>query len=456
MIDSRISGFYRMAIDERLDELLQRGIIDAETAKRLRNSKGLLSLDVADRMVENVIGVFGLPLAVAPNFLVNDRDYVVPMVTEEPSVVAAVSAAAMLVRNSGGFTATSTEPVTIGQIHLHDLADEQAAVKRIAAAEAELVALANELQPGLVERGGGAIGLEIRRLQLADGRNTLALHLLVDTRDAMGANLVNTMCEGIADRVAELGGGTAVLKILSNLADRSMISASTRIPVEHLGAEGAKLRDAIVASSLISLGWDLYQFYFPIYGHSIGLAPSTIGTIISTFALAVFSIRIALPRLARKYTEFELLLYGIAFSGAALLLFPLFRDPYVCLMRADHPDIGRKLTKKQFLSASHALVSYKGGHRVIEEALERAGLSRKIALRVPHFTVLPMVLERSDLVLILPAKIARVYERQGGFKFLPLPVPIPPADVAAHWHERFERDPGNRWLRETIMELFTE
>ena len=135
---------------------------------------------------------------------------------------------------------------------------------------------------------------------------------------------------------------------------------------------------------------------------------------------------------------------------------PLFRDPYVCLMRAGHPAAGTRLTKKAFLEASHALVSYKGGHRVIEEALERAGLARKIALRVPHFTVLPMVLERSDLILILPAKIARVYERQGGFKFLPLPVPIPPADVAAHWHERFERDPGNRWLRETIMELFTE
>jgi DNA-binding transcriptional LysR family regulator len=101
-------------------------------------------------------------------------------------------------------------------------------------------------------------------------------------------------------------------------------------------------------------------------------------------------------------------------------------------------------------------VSYKGGHRVIEEALERAGLARNIALRVPHFTVVPMVLERSDLILTLPSKIARVYERQGGFRVLPPPVPIPPADVAAHWHERFERDPGNRWLRETITELFTE
>ena len=134
----------------------------------------------------------------------------------------------------------------------------------------------------------------------------------------------------------------------------------------------------------------------------------------------------------------------------------LFRDPYVCLMRADHPAIGKTLTKKKFLAASHALVSYKGGHRVIEEALERAGLARRIALRVPHFTVVPMVLERSDLILTLPSKVARVYQQRGKFKSLPPPVPIPPADVAAHWHERFERDPGNRWLREMIMELFTE
>jgi DNA-binding transcriptional LysR family regulator len=130
----------------------------------------------------------------------------------------------------------------------------------------------------------------------------------------------------------------------------------------------------------------------------------------------------------------------------------LFRDPYLCLMRADHPITA--LTKKKFAEASHALVSYRGGHRVIEEALERAGLARKIALRVPHFTVVPMVLERTDLILTLPARVARVFERRGKLKSLPPPVPIPPAEVAVHWHERFEADPGNRWLREQIVELF--
>ncbi len=134
---------------------------------------------------------------------------------------------------------------------------------------------------------------------------------------------------------------------------------------------------------------------------------------------------------------------------------PLFRDPYVCLMRADHPAIGKTLTRKRFVEASHVLVSYRGGHRVIEEALERAGLARRIALRVPHFTVVPMVLARTDLILILPQRVARVFERQGGFKYLPAPVPIPPADVGVHWHDRFDADAGNRWLREQLIELFT-
>jgi DNA-binding transcriptional LysR family regulator len=132
----------------------------------------------------------------------------------------------------------------------------------------------------------------------------------------------------------------------------------------------------------------------------------------------------------------------------------LFRDPYVCLMRADHPI--ERLTRKKFLEASHALVTYRaGGHRVIEEALERAGVARRIALRVPHFTVMPMVLERTDLILTLPARVARVYESRGRFKSLPPPVPIPAAEVAVHWHERFDGDPGNRWLRQQIVELFS-
>jgi DNA-binding transcriptional LysR family regulator len=133
---------------------------------------------------------------------------------------------------------------------------------------------------------------------------------------------------------------------------------------------------------------------------------------------------------------------------------PLFRDPYLCLFRENHPRIGGKLTRKVFLDAPHALVTYRGGHRVIEEALERAGLARKVALRVPHFTVVPMILEKSDLILTLPARVARVFERRGRLRALPPPVPIPPAEVAVHWHERFEADTGNGWLRAQVVELF--
>ncbi|TAK80172.1 MAG: LysR family transcriptional regulator [Betaproteobacteria bacterium] len=143
--------------------------------------------------------------------------------------------------------------------------------------------------------------------------------------------------------------------------------------------------------------------------------------------------------------------------GAPIKRRVLFRDPYVCLMRAGHPALAGRLTRRKFLDASHVLVTYRGGgHRVIEEALERAGIARRIALRVPHFTVVPMVLERTNLILTLPARVARVYERRGSFRALPAPVPIPPAEVAVHWHERFESDPGNRWFREQIVELFSE
>jgi DNA-binding transcriptional LysR family regulator len=140
--------------------------------------------------------------------------------------------------------------------------------------------------------------------------------------------------------------------------------------------------------------------------------------------------------------------------GAPVRRQALFKDPYLCLMRADNPIA--VLSRKKFMEASHALVTYRGGHRVIEEALERAGITPRIALRVPHFTVVPMVLERTDLILTLPARVARVFERRGKLKALPPPVPIPQAEVAVHWHERFEADPGNRWLRGLMVELYSE
>jgi DNA-binding transcriptional LysR family regulator len=135
----------------------------------------------------------------------------------------------------------------------------------------------------------------------------------------------------------------------------------------------------------------------------------------------------------------------------------LFRDPYVCMMRADHPRIGARLTRRRFCEASHVLVASVGaGHRVIEEMFVVEGLERRIALRVPHFMVVPMILERTDLVVAVPERVAAVFERLGRFKTRALPFEIPRTDVRVHWHERFEQEPGNRWVREQIIALFAE
>lgn len=250
MKDSRIAGFYRMSVAERIDMLAARGWLDEAAASRLRSASP--APDVTDRLIENVIGVFGLPLAAAPNFTINGRDFVVPMVVEEPSVVAGVSSAAKIARAGGGFTVTATDPVLVGQIQLVDLADPGAAVAAIEGAASALVAHANALQPALVERGGGARGIEIFRHRLPGGAECVVLHLLVDTRDAMGANLVNTMCEGIAGDVERLVPGRAALKILSNLADRSIVTAAASIPAAALaedGFSGEQVRDAIVRAT---------------------------------------------------------------------------------------------------------------------------------------------------------------------------------------------------------------
>ncbi|MEO7404683.1 MAG: LysR family transcriptional regulator [Burkholderiales bacterium] len=133
---------------------------------------------------------------------------------------------------------------------------------------------------------------------------------------------------------------------------------------------------------------------------------------------------------------------------------PLFSDPYFALVRADHPRIGARFTRAAFESASHCLVQSIGsGHGVIEEALRRHGLEQRIALRLPHFTVVPMILERTDLVVSVPARVARIFASMGRFRALPLPVPVPHAEVKLHWHERFDQDPGSRWLRERIIAL---
>ena len=230
---SRIKGFSLLGQRERLATLAAgAGLPDGEELGSLLGPP--LSFDVADHMIENAIGVFGLPFGVGLNFQVNGRDRIVPMAVEEPSVVAAASCAARLVRAAGGFSANADPALMIGQIHLLGVADLAVARARLESAAPRLLAAAETVHPNLVRRGGGARALELRELRETPCGPVLVVHLVVDVGDAMGANIVNTMVEAIAPDVAELSGGEARLCILSNLADRRLARASVRIPVEVL------------------------------------------------------------------------------------------------------------------------------------------------------------------------------------------------------------------------------
>lgn len=252
MIDSRISGLHKLSVAGRLQLLEDLGLISGSHARQLSQGESVLSSRQADKMIENVIGVFALPFAIAPNFKINGRDYIVPLVVEEPSIVAGLSSAAKVFRPLGGFTASADDPVLIGQIQIVDVVDADAAIHALHDRSQLLLDAANERHQKLVARGGGARDLEYFKYQLADGRWTVALHLLVDTRDAMGANIVNSMCEHIAPRVESICAGRVCLRILSNLADRSLVVARGTVAlndlVHHEFAPEA-VRDGIVMAT---------------------------------------------------------------------------------------------------------------------------------------------------------------------------------------------------------------
>ena len=255
MSDSRISGLYRLGIAERIDELHRLGWLSDADAELLRQGRQTLLRGNADKMIENVVGVFGLPFAIAPNFLVNGRDYMVPMVVEEASIVAATSSAARLARAGGGFAAQCAEMMLVGQIHLYDVPDVNDAIERLDARTEDLLAHANSVHPRLIERGGGATGIELRSIDLGDGQRIVAVHLLIDTCDAMGANVVNTICEAVAPQIVEVCGGKVALRILSNLADRALVRANVRYRLEDLAVadiDAATVRDQIVLASDIA------------------------------------------------------------------------------------------------------------------------------------------------------------------------------------------------------------
>jgi hydroxymethylglutaryl-CoA reductase len=246
MTDSRIRGLYRLSAGERVERLAELGWLSRDQARALREGHAVLTTGAADHMIENVIGVFGLPLAIAPNFLVNGHDRIVPLVVEEPSIVAGLSAAAALARAAGGFEVRNCESLLIGQVHVTNLADPDHALAALERRKARLLDAANAVHPRLAARGGGVRDIELRLLALPDGNPLLAVHVLVDTGDAMGANLVNTICEALAADIAAACEGEVALRILSNLADRSLYTARARFEVP------AEVRDAIVRAGAIA------------------------------------------------------------------------------------------------------------------------------------------------------------------------------------------------------------
>jgi hydroxymethylglutaryl-CoA reductase len=232
---SRLSGFYKLPIDERLDIVAEFAGL-SEEEKEMLVGRGL-DARLADLMIENTLGTFELPLGIAVNFLINGQDYLVPMAVEEPSVLAGVSNAANLFRAGGGFTATATEPVMIGQIQVLDVPDLDAAVAAIEENKDALLEQANCCDRIIVELGGGARDIIARPFPETPVGPMLVVHLLFNTLDAMGANAVNTAVEALAPMVADLTGGRTSLRILSNLADQRLATAEGTIPASMLEVE---------------------------------------------------------------------------------------------------------------------------------------------------------------------------------------------------------------------------
>jgi len=233
---SRLPGFYELSVEERARQVSELAGLDAEE-RAVLGGEGLTP-DRADQMIENVVGTHALPLGIAANFVVNGREYLVPMAIEEPSVVAAASYMAKIIREAGGFQAYTTEPVMIGQMQILDLPDLWAARFALLSQKQRLLDLANQTDPVVVSLGGGARDIEVRAFPETAVGPMLVLHLLYDARDAMGANTINTAVETLAPTVEEISGGRVHLRILSNLADRRLAHARCIIPPELMAFDG--------------------------------------------------------------------------------------------------------------------------------------------------------------------------------------------------------------------------
>lgn len=252
---SRVPGFYNLSMEERVEAMSNLAGLTRAEADMLLGESSSLPLETANTMIENAVGVLALPLGVGLNFRVNGRDYLVPMAVEEPSVVAAVSLAAKIARAGGGFEADCDASLMIAQVQVTGYGNAEVAREQLLAHKEQLLALANSFHPQMVRRGGGAKDIEVRVLPAPEGPKgepILVLHVILDTQDAMGANLINTVAEGVAPLVEQITGGRVYLRILSNLADRRLARAVCRIPVDAMadfGMTGIEVAEGIVQAS---------------------------------------------------------------------------------------------------------------------------------------------------------------------------------------------------------------
>jgi len=273
MRTSRISGFYKLSPEERLRIVKEFASLTDEEVSLLRDT-GSLKIDLADRMIENVIGTFPIPLGVAVNFLINGKDYLIPMAIEEPSVVAAASYGARMAREGGGIFTSSTEPVMIGQIQSVGIKDPYRARMSILEAKEKILQKANEQDPVLVSLGGGAKDLRVKVIDTIVGPMVIT-ELLVDCRDAMGANAVNTMAEAVAPLIERVTKGRVYLRIISNLATMRLARAWAVIPKEAVGGE--EVVDGIVNAYAFAAA-DPYR----AATHNKGILNGVIAVVIAT------------------------------------------------------------------------------------------------------------------------------------------------------------------------------
>lgn len=243
---STFSGFYKKSRQERIDLLAQERSLSEKTLAILQQDRNL-SESIAGKMAENHLGTFSLPFSIVPEFWLNGQEYSLPMVTEEPSVVAACSLGAKIIGKSGGFTATIHERLMIGQVALYDIPNSAEARQQILAETDIILNLANQAHPSIVKRGGGA-----RKIQVEEKDKFLIVYLSVEVKEAMGANILNTMLEGIKDYLEELTKGKALMAILSNYATESLVTAECRIAISTLATSSAIAQETAEKIALAS------------------------------------------------------------------------------------------------------------------------------------------------------------------------------------------------------------